>query len=562
MNRIDLLASVKNNPDISVLIIGAGINGIGTFRDLALNGVDVLLVDRGDFCSGVSSASSHMAHGGIRYLENGEFRLVREAVGERNRMIQNAPHLVKPLPTTVPMFKHLSGLMNAPFKFLGLLDKPSERGSVVIKIGLMFYDAFTGKTRTVPRHTFRGRAESLKLWPRLNPSVRTTATYFDGSILNPERLALEILLDGEADGGRALNYVSLMKGSGDTVTLRDELTGATFDLRPRLLINAAGPWIDAANGTLGLSTRFIGGTKGSHLVLNHPELRAAIGENEFFFENKDGRIVLIFPLYDKVIVGTSDIPVESPDHVVCTEDEVDYFINLVDRVFPDVKVGREHIVFRFSGVRPLAHTGSAKTTGQITRDHHIQVVEGEWTGLGYPVYSLVGGKWTSFRAFAEQVTDKALGFLKEPRQKSTHELPIGGGRNYPRTPEEQKRYIDGLTAWTGFSAERVQTLFTRYGTRADAVALFLTRQADQPLKSLPEYSRREIGFLCQNEEVVHLDDVILRRSMLAMLGQLTRPALDELAEVAGESLGWTGERVKAEAARTLDLLANCHGVRL
>jgi glycerol-3-phosphate dehydrogenase len=189
-------------------------------------------------------------------------------------------------------------------------------------------------------------------------------------------------------------------------------------------------------------------------------------------------------------------------------------------------------------------------------------VEGEWTGLGFPVYSLVGGKWTSFRAFAEQVTDKALGFLKEPRQKSTHELPIGGGRNYPRTPEEQKRYIDGLTAWTGFSAERVQTLFTRYGTRADAVALFLTRQADQPLKSLPEYSRREIGFLCQNEEVVHLDDVILRRSMLAMLGQLTRPALDELAEVAGESLGWTGERVKAEAARTLDLLANCHGVRL
>jgi glycerol-3-phosphate dehydrogenase len=503
-----------------------------------------------------------MAHGGIRYLENGEFRLVREAVGERNRMIQNAPHLVKPLPTTVPMFKHFSGLLNAPFKFLGWLDKPSERGSVVIKIGLMFYDAFTGKTRTVPRHTFRGRAASLKIWPRLNPAVCTTATYFDGSILNPERLALEILLDGEADGGRALNYVSLMKGSGDTVTLRDELTGATFDLRPRLLINAAGPWIDAANGTLGLSTRFIGGTKGSHLVLNHPELRAAIGENEFFFENKDGRIVLIFPLYDKVIVGTSDIPVESPDHVVCTEDEVDYFINLVDRVFPDVKVGREHIVFRFSGVRPLAHTGSAKTTGQITRDHHIQVVEGEWTGLGYPVYSLVGGKWTSFRAFAEQVTDKALGFLKEPRQKSTHELPIGGGRNYPRTPEEQKRYIDGLTAWTGFSAERVQTLFTRYGTRADAVALFLTRQADQPLKSLPEYSRREIGFLCQNEEVVHLDDVILRRSMLAMLGQLTRPALDELAEVAGESLGWTGERVKAEAARTLDLLANCHGVRL
>ena len=562
MNRSEIISSLRTNPSLDVLIIGAGINGIGAFRDLALNGANVLIVDRGDFCSGASAASSHMAHGGIRYLENGEFRLVREAVGERNRMIQNAPHLVKPLPTTVPMFKHFSGLLNAPFKFLGWLDKPSERGSLVIKIGLMFYDAFTGKTRTVPRHTFRGRAASLKLWPRLNPAVRTTATYFDGSILNPERLALEVLLDGEADGGRALNYVSLVNGQGNTVTLRDELNFQTITVQPKLVINAAGPWIDAANGTLGLSTRFIGGTKGSHLVLDHPELRKAIGENEFFFENKDGRIVLIFPLFDKVILGTSDIPVESPDDIVCTEAEVDYFIALVDRVFPDVKVGREHIVFRFSGVRPLAHTGSAKTTGQITRDHHIQVVEGDWTGLGYPVYSLVGGKWTSFRAFAEQVTDKALALLGKARLKSTHEIPIGGGRNYPRTLEDQKRYLDGLAAWTGFSAQRVQSLFERYGTRAETVALFLSKQVDQPLKSLPDFSQREIAFLCQSEKVVHLDDLFLRRSMLGMLGRLTRAAIDELADIAGESLGWDGEQVKAEVARTLDLLANRHEVRL
>ena len=562
MNRDELLTSIKNNPDISVLIVGAGINGIGAFRDLALNGADVLIVDRGDFCAGASAASSHMAHGGIRYLENGEFRLVREAVGERNRMIQNAPHIVKPLPTTVPMFKHFSGLLNAPFKFLGWLDKPSERGSLVIKIGLMFYDAFTGRTRTVPRHTFRGRAASLERWPRLNPAVRTTATYFDGSISNPERLALEVLLDGEADGGRALNYVSLVGGQGNRVTLRDELTGAAFDVSPRLVVNAAGPWIDAANGTLGLSTRFIGGTKGSHLVLNHPELRQAIGGNEFFFENKDGRIVLIFPLFDKVLVGTSDLPAENPDDVVCAEAEVDYFLGMIARVFPDIKVGHEHIVFRFSGVRPLAHTGSAKTTGQITRDHHIQVVEGEWTGLGFPVYSLVGGKWTSFRAFAEQVADKALAFLGRARQKSTRELPIGGGRNYPRTPEEQKRYLDGLAAWTGFSTERVRSLFNRYGTRAETVALFLSKQDDQPLRSLPEYSRREIAFLCQNEKVVHLDDLVLRRSMLAMLGQLTRVRVVELSEAVGESLGWDGERKKAEAARTLDIMATRHGVRL
>lgn len=562
MNRQETLSQIKSNPKISVLIVGAGINGIGVFRDLALNGVDALLVERGDFCSGASAASSHMAHGGIRYLENGEFRLVREAVAERNRMIQNAPHLVEPLPTTVPMFKHFSGLLNAPLKFLGLLDKPSERGSLVIKIGLMFYDAFTGKTRVVPRHAFRGRAESLKLWPRLNPDVRATATYYDGSILNPERLALEVMLDGEADGGRALNYVSLVGGQGNAVTLRDELTGAVFDVQPKLVVNAAGPWIDAANSSLGLSTRFIGGTKGSHLVLDHPELRETIGNHEFFFENKDGRIVLIFPLYDRVIVGTSDIPIENPDDALCTDAEVDYFLEMIARVFPDIKVTRENIVFRFSGVRPLAHTGSAKTTGQITRDHHIQVTEGEWTGLGYPVYSLVGGKWTSFRAFAEQAADKALAFLGRTRQKSTRELPVGGGRNYPRTAEEQKRYLDGLAAWTGFPAERVRVLFERYGTRAEAAALSIARQPDQPLKSLPDFTRREVIFLCQQEQVVHLDDLLLRRTLLAMLGRLTRAAVEEMSDAAGESLGWDEGRKKAEAARALELLASRHEVRL
>lgn len=562
MNRQETLSQIKSNPKISVLIVGAGINGIGVFRDLALNGVDALLVERGDFCSGASAASSHMAHGGIRYLENGEFRLVREAVAERNRMIQNAPHLVEPLPTTVPMFKHFSGLLNAPLKFLGLLDKPSERGSVVIKIGLMFYDAFTGKTRVVPRHAFRGRAESLKLWPRLNPDVRATATYYDGSILNPERLALEVMLDGQADGGRALNYVSLVGGQGNAVTLRDELTGAVFDVQPKLVVNAAGPWIDAANGSLGLSTRFIGGTKGSHLVLDHPELRETIGNHEFFFENKDGRIVLIFPLYDRVIVGTSDIPIENPDDALCTDAEVDYFLEMIARVFPDIKVTRENIVFRFSGVRPLAHTGSAKTTGQITRDHHIQVTEGEWTGLGYPVYSLVGGKWTSFRAFAEQAADKALAFLGRTRQKSTRELPVGGGRNYPRTAEEQKRYLDGLAAWTGFPAERVRVLFERYGTRAEAAALSIARQPDQPLKSLPDFTRREVIFLCQQEQVVHLDDILLRRTLLAMLGRLTRAAVEEMSDAAGESLGWDEGRKKTEAARALELLASRHEVRL
>ena len=510
MDRQEILTSIKTHSP-TVLIVGGGINGVGTFRDLTLQGVDTLLIDRGDFCSGASAASSRMAHGGIRYLENGEFRLVREAVQERNRMIQNAPSLVKPLPTTIPIFKTFSGLLNAPLKFLGSLEKPSERGGLIIKVGLIFYDAFTGKTRAVPRHVFDGRQSALKKYPRLNPAIRYAATYYDGILLSPERFTIELLLDAEKEGGhaRALNYVSLVKVNGDKVTLKDEVTGLMYDVQPQLIINAAGPWIDGTNRTLGLSTQYVGPTKGSHLVLDNPELRQAIGDHEFFFENKDGRIVLIFPLFDKVMIGTSDLPIEDPDSARCTENEVDYFIEMVGHVFPGIKVSREQIVFRFSGVRPLAYT-RAKNAGQITRDHHIQEDK-----LGnIPVYSLVGGKWTSFRAFSEQATDRALAFLGWQRKTDTKSLPIGTGNTAP------------------------------------------------VIKTDPHYTRGEIGEMAKREKIVHLDDLLLRRTLLGYLGQLTFPLVDELTNALGDALGWAGTQKSAEKQRALEILADRHGVRL
>ncbi len=563
MHREQILSSLASNPNVDVLIVGGGINGIGTFRDLALQKVNTLLIDRGDFCSGASAASSHMAHGGIRYLENGEFRLVREAVQERNRMLRNAPHLVKPLPTAIPIFKRFSGLLNAPLKFLGLLERPAERGALVIKIGLMLYDAYTGKECTVPRHRFYDRRDSLRRWPQLNPHILYTATYYDGAILSPERYAIELLLDAEAEGehARALNYVSLIGGKGGSVFVRDELSGREYEVRPRLLINAAGPWIDFANRSLGLNTRFIGGTKGSHLVLDHPELRQAIGEYEFFFENDDGRIVLIFPFFDKVLIGTSDIPIEDPDQARCTEEEVDYFLHMIHRVFPNLKVGREHIVFRFSGVRPLAYT-RARNAGQITRDHHIQVISGDWSGLNFPVYSLIGGKWTSYRAFAEQVTDKALTFLARPRLKSTRDLPVGGGKGYPRTIEEHRQCLTRTSAWSGLPQERLQLLCDRYGMRAENLVLFLAEEADRPLQTLSDYTWREITFLLQHEKVIHLDDLILRRTSLAILGHLSKPVVEELASLAANVLGWDETRRRSEIERTLHILEEKHQVTL
>jgi glycerol-3-phosphate dehydrogenase len=154
----------------------------------------------------------------------------------------------------------------------------------------------------------------------------------------PERICIDLLRDGQQahPQARALNYVRVGSAAGNEVTLHDELTGETLTVQPQLVINAAGPWIDFANADIGAPSQYIGGTKGSHLVLDHPQLREAIGDHEFFFENDDGRIVLIFPLRDLVMIGTSDLPIDNPDNAVCTDDEVDYFFGMIDRIFPDI----------------------------------------------------------------------------------------------------------------------------------------------------------------------------------------------------------------------------------
>ncbi len=407
----------------------------------------------------------------------------------------------------------------------------------------MLYDAYTSAQGTVPPHRFEGQAASHQRFPQLHPDVRFTATYYDGSIVSPERYAIELILDAEAEGphARALNYVSFVGVERNSIGLRDEINLQTFNIQPKLIINAAGPWIDRVNTDLGLARRYIGGTKGSHLVLDHLELRAAIGENEFFFENKDGRIVLIFPLLDKVMIGTSDIPIENPDDARCTDAEIEYFFGMIGRVFPNIKVGREHIVFQFSGVRPLEYS-HAKTTGQITRDHSIKEDK-----LGdIPVYSLVGGKWTSYRAFAEQTTDKALAFFGLPRKADTKRLPIGGGRDYAR--------VKG-------SSECDAQLFARYGSRCLEVSTYRAGD-DSPLQSYPEMTCREVAFLVEKEKVVHLDDLILRRSLMAYLGHLNRSLIDELADIAAGVLGWNEQQKQAEVARTLEILRDRHGVSL
>lgn len=562
MNRQEVLSHLRETPEVSVLVIGGGINGIGVFRELALNGVDVLLVERADFCSGASAASSRMANGGLRYLEDGEFGLVREAVRERDLLIRNAPHLVRPLPTTIPLFKRVSGLLNTPLKRMGLLERPAERGSLAVKLGLMLYDSYSNRSAqdVVPRHAFLSKKASLKKWQGLNPAIVAAATYHDGLLLDPERLAVELLLDAEQENSsaHALNYLSMVGGMEDTIILRDELTDENFDVKPKLVINASGAWVDASNRKLGLSSRFIGGVKGSHIVVDHEGLRAALSGHAFVFEGDDGHQMSLLPLGDRVLVGATHIPMEDPEDVTCTEPEMDALLGAVRRVFPSLNLTRQNVVFHFSGIRPLRHSG----VKAVSRTHSIEVLSGEWTGLAFPVYSLAGGAWTSFRAFSGQAADKALDFLGLKRAKDTRSLAIGGGRGYLPDAADLRWQIESLSAWTGVSRERLQVLFERYGTRAEAVATFMNGGTDRLLRTLPDYSLRELLFVISREKVFHLDDFLLRRSLLAMLGRLTRETVDELAGVFATALGWTKEHRAAEAARALSILADRHGLKL
>lgn len=171
MNREETFDGVARRPNVQVLVIGGGINGISVFRELALQGIDVLLVERSDYCSGASAALSRMVHGGLRYLENGEFKLVKESLEERDRLLANAPHYVSPLMTTVPVFDVFSGVGNGAVRFLGLSRRPSRRGAVVVKFGLSIYDFLTRKRAAMPEHSFRGRKKTFGLWPALNPDL-------------------------------------------------------------------------------------------------------------------------------------------------------------------------------------------------------------------------------------------------------------------------------------------------------------------------------------------------------------------------------------------------------
>lgn len=542
---------LREHPDITVLIVGGGINGIGLLRELALQGIDTLLVDKSDFCSETSAAMTRIIHGGLRYLENGEFRLVRESLRERNLLLKNAPHYVKPLPTTIPIFSWMDGMIPTIKNFLGWPAKPGNRGILLIKAGLTLYDLLAGRKSPLPRHRFRFRKAVFALRPALNRAVISTATYYDARITYPERLCLELIKEAETSfpEAHAINYIRVQSANGNIVVLHDEISGETFEVRPKIVVNATGAWIDSTNHEIGHETHFIGGTKGSHIVLDHPELVAETGDEMIYFVNKDGRICIFYAVGNKIIAGATDIPTDDPE-AVCTEAEVDYILEALHQVFPSIKADRSHVVYQFCGVRPLPGS-NALTPGQVSRDHSFPKLP-PGNGVTFPIYSLVGGKWTTFRALAAQVTDEILAVLGRTRICDSSTIPIGGGKNYPPPMSEEK----------GLSQQRLAALIERYGTDAKKVAAYLQEGPDSLLSNHNGYSRREIEYLARHERVVHLDDLILRRTLMGMLGEINLLLLKELAMIISTVIEWSPEESEAEVERTVKLLRRVHGVSL
>ncbi|RST85363.1 glycerol-3-phosphate dehydrogenase/oxidase [Aquibium carbonis] len=555
--RDDTLDQLRQDGAFDVVVVGGGINGIGVYRELALQGLRVLLVERNDFCSGCSAAPSRMIHGGLRYLENGEFDLVWESLRERDALLVNAPHMVRPLPTTIPIARVFSGLMNGAAGFLGLSSRPASRGVLPIKIGLMLYDWTTRHRRLMPKHRFHGARETMRLWPGLSPRLRFSATYHDAWISYPERLGVELVLDTArlAPGSVALNHAEITR-SGDGYRLVDRLTGATVPVNTRAVVNATGAWLDEALASLSegddVAETFVSGTKGSHLILDCPALYDTLGGHMIFFENDDGRVCIMFPYLGKVLAGSTDIRVDKADRVRCEPEERDYIIEAVREVFPTVPLSATNVVFSFSGIRPLPKSDQ-EFTGRISRGHFVKPMGGK-----VPQFCMIGGKWTTFRAFAAQTADVVLAELGHERVRDTLTLAIGGGAGFPAATGE---LVEELASRNGIDAKRAVWLADAYGTRAHEVLSFcIGRDDDVALADDCQITAAEIVYLTRTEHVARIEDMLLRRTPLAIRGDVSLEIIARVAAAMAGELGWTQDRTSREIETFIRDLADYHGV--
>ncbi|SHM76807.1 glycerol-3-phosphate dehydrogenase/oxidase [Roseibium suaedae] len=561
--RNEALAALVSGTTGDILIVGGGINGVGLYRDLAAQGVATTLVEMGDFCSGTSSAPSRLIHGGLRYLEQGEFKLVKESVEERDRLLVNAPHQVRPIRVWVPALSWTAGTFQAALRFFGLVKNPGPKGALILKLGLTFFDGFSRRYGSMPHHRLVSRHKALETVSGLAASTKIVAEYYDARIESPERLTMELVADTEAacEGCVALPYMKLTGIEGNRASLKDLLTGEEHSREFRLIINCAGVWIDKVDHSLKVEEELVGGTRGSHLLLKRPDLVRELGDVMLYFETPDHRACLIYARdKDHILLGTTDLRTENIDDKETTEEEIDYLFDVMRTVLPGSNPARTDISFAYSGVRPLPRqTGGA--AGSISRDHTFRMFEPSGSRK-VPVLTLIGGKWTTYRACAEQLADLALKRIGIARKTDTAHLAIGGGKAFPVSEDARTDFLNRLTRSAPVSLSRAEVLLRRYGSRAADFANTLLEAGDQetPLLAAPCYSREEILWIARNERVSRLEDVILRRTLMGFEGWANAQSVREVAETIAPVLDWSAETAEAEIRSVLGLLSVRHRV--
>ena len=514
------------NQHFDVIIIGAGINGAGIARDAAMRGLKVLLLDKGDIASGTSGWSTRLIHGGLRYLEHGEFGLVRESLREREHLLRIAPHLVKPLPLLIPIYER------------------GKRGRLTIKAGMIAYDLLS-LDKTLERHRMLSPDETRARAPGLQrEGLRGAALYFDAQAEYAERLVLENALSAHQHGARILTYTRVDNlivedGKIGGVVFTDLLNSGSHTARASLVVNASGPWLDKVLENSDLRPeRMICGTKGSHLVVG--KFRDAPTTALYVEAREDGRPFFIIPWNNAYLIGTTDLVYNGDlDAVEASEAEIDYLLRETNRVIPSAGLNRHSIQYTYSGVRPLPCRRGREPAG-ITRRHFIR---GHAHGLE-GLFSIIGGKLTTYRNLSEETVEllfRQLGREAPPCQTARAKLP--GAQT-----EDPAMFNERFMAESHLPEAAATRLLRIYGTRARDV-LRLAGEADRLRKPFDEETGAigaEILFSFRAEFAETMTDCLMRRTLVGLNSTIGLAALESALAIARSFLGWDETRVVHE----------------
>ena len=512
-----------------LIVIGAGINGAGIARDAAARGLRVALIEKEDIGSGTSSWSGRLIHGGLRYLEQGDVALVRESLRERELLFRLAPHLVKPVPLMIPIYKH------------------NRRSGLTLRAGMVAYDVLSFD-KSVGRHTVLSRDETIRRFPRINTDGLTgSAIFYDGQVVRSERLCTEVALAAHADGAQIYTHAAVdgFIEDGSTVTgvlFTDTLTGVRHALSGRIVVNAAGPWVDAVlGGVKPGQRRFIGGAKGSHLIVD--PFPGAPSDVVYYESRADGRLVLIIPWGDRYLIGTTDIKFDDdPDLAMADISELNYLLSEVNSLIPEAKLTDADILYTYSGVRPLPHIPE-KSEWKVPRSHVIHDHGPDRRNL----LSIIGGKLTTYRSLAEETVDdvvKRLGLKARPCTTAKTLFP--GAR-----VADSDTFRAGLAAVTpGATSATVDRLVAIFGARAADVLVFGRAYPDllEPFDPDTGATGAELVFTFRHEFCRTLTDSLIRRIMVGLNSTCGRDVVDRAASILAASEGWDAARTAAEIA--------------